>query len=230
MRVLLIDDDIALCELIVQYFELNAVEIHVCHDGDQGLSSAKKNIYDAIVLDLMLPKMSGLQVLKEIVNQLETPVLMLTAKGCDIDQILGLEIGADDYIDKPCNPRVLLARIEAVLKRRDHLKDKRKNVTLEFENLEMNCNSRKVLIEKMPLKLTTSEFNILEYLLERPRKALKKNDIALSALGRKLTDYDRSLDVHVCKLRAKLSKIPPQKVTIENVHGFGYKLEKSNES
>lgn len=229
MRVLLIDDDIALCALITQYFELNSIEIHVCHDGEQGLTYAKKDIYDAIVLDLMLPKMSGLQVLKEIVNQLETPVLMLTAKGCDIDQILGLEIGADDYIDKPCNPRVLLARIEAVLKRRNHLKDEKKNLTLAFENIKMDCSSRKVLIENTPLKLTTSEFDILEYLLEKPRKALKKNDIALSALGRKLTDYDRSLDVHVCKLRAKLAKTLPQKVIIKNIHGFGYKLDKNNE-
>lgn len=126
MRILLIDDDVQLCLLIAEYFSLHDVELAVRHSGEEGFTEALYGVYDAILLDVMLPNIGGLAVLKKLVQTTSMPVLMLTANGCDMDHILGLEIGADDYINKPCKPKVLLARVEAVLKRQKNaaFKDK----------------------------------------------------------------------------------------------------------
>lgn len=226
MRILLIDDDVQMCLLIAEYFNLHDVELSVRHSGEEGLTEATYGVYDAIILDVMLPNVGGLSVLKELIKTTNTPVLMLTANGCDVDHILGLELGADDYINKPCKPKVLLARVEAAIKRRRSVTIQEKHQMLHYKNLTLDCNKREATINHEKINLTVTEFEVLLALMKQPEVALDKNAIAILALGRKLTRFDRSLDMHVSNLRKKLQAIDGLTINIKNIHGFGYKLEK----
>ena len=218
--ILIIDDDNELTDLLSQYLESEGFQIHCCHDGESGTKKALNQQFDAIVLDVMLPKMNGFEVLKAIREHLDTPVLMLTARGDDIDKIVGLEIGADDYLPKPCNPRELVARLRAILRRTQ--KAPTHKPLLEVDNIIVDCAKRLVTMEGKSLELTNAEFNILEMLLKSPGQAFSKEELTEYALGRKFTAYDRSIDVHISNLRTKLGEDAQGEPKLKTVRGFGY--------
>lgn len=219
-KILIIDDDTELTELLTQYLQAEGFEVSCAHDGEIGVKKALNQPLDAIVLDVMLPKLNGFEVLKAIREHLDTPVLMLTARGDDIDRIVGLEIGADDYLAKPCNPRELVARMRAILRRAQ--KAPMHRPVIEHGNIMIDCSKRTATIEGNPLELTNTEFNILEMLMKSPGQAFSKEVLTEYALGRKYTAYDRSIDVHISNLRNKLGQNKAGEDWIKTVRGFGY--------
>lgn len=218
--ILLIDDDKELTDLLVQYLEPEGFNVVCEHDGESAVKRAVNQIFHAIILDVMLPKMNGFEVLKAIREHSDAPVLMLTARGDDVDRIVGLEIGADDYLPKPCNPRELVARLRAILRRVNKAPSQKPIV--QVSNIEVDCSKRSAHIDGAPLDLTNAEFNILEMLIKSPSQAFSKEELTEYALGRKYTAYDRSIDVHVSNLRNKLGENSNGEAVIKTVRGFGY--------
>lgn len=219
-HVLIIDDDTELTELLSEYLEKEGFEVSCVHDGETGIKKALNQAFDAIILDVMLPKLNGFEVLKSIREHIHSPVLMLTARGDDIDRIVGLEIGADDYLSKPCNPRELVARLKAILRRTQ--KNPVHKASLEYKNIMVDCSKREVTVLGQPLEITNAEFNILEMLMRSPGQAFSKEELTEYALGRKYTAYDRSIDVHISNLRNKIGDNDPDIELIKTVRGFGY--------
>lgn len=219
-KILLIDDDIELCELLEKYLKVEDFDVESTNDGKSGVKTALDQRFDAIILDVMLPKMNGFEVLKAIREKKDTPVLMLTARGDDIDRIVGLEIGADDYLPKPCNPRELVARLRAILRRAQRTPSKKPMITVG--EIALDCSKRFVTLAGDPLELTNAEFNILELLIKSPSQAFSKEELTEQALGRQYTAYDRSIDVHVSNLRNKLGNNSDGVPRIKTVRGFGY--------
>jgi two-component system response regulator CpxR len=219
-QILLIDDDTELCSLLTEYLKTEGFDVTCCFDGKNGAKEAITNRFEAIILDVMLPKMNGFEVLKAIRQHSNTPVLMLTARGDDVDRIVGLEIGADDYLSKPCNPRELIARIKAIL-RRSEVKPVHKS-TLVLHNITLDSTKRTVTLDDSLLELTNAEFNILEMLMKSPGQAFSKEELTKYGLGRKYTAFDRSIDVHISNLRNKLGDNPKGNAYIKTVRGFGY--------
>ncbi|PWQ98305.1 response regulator transcription factor [Leucothrix arctica] len=223
-HILLADDDTVLAELLAEYLQGEDYQVTVVNDGEAALA-ASKTPKDMIILDIMMPRMDGLDVLKAVrQNDNETPVIMLTARGDDIDRILGLELGADDYMPKPCNPRELLARIKAILRRASTTDKKPATPTdkLSVGDLHMNLHNRQVTIKETALVLTQTEFDILQMLVQTPDELISKNQISEEVLGRKLGAYDRSIDVHISNLRRKLTE--SDVLSIQTVRGSGYLL------
>lgn len=218
--ILIIDDDNELTDLLHQYLETEGFDVVCVYDGDNGVKRALNQNFDAIVLDVMLPKLNGFEVLKAIREHLETPVLMLTARGEDIDRIVGLEIGADDYLPKPCNPRELVARLRAILRRTKKIPIQRP--IIERHNIIVDCAKRHATLNGGFLELTNAEFNILEMLIKSPGQAFSKEELTEYALGRKYTAYDRSIDVHISNLRNKLGDNTEGEAIVKTVRGFGY--------
>ena len=219
-KILIIDDDIELCEMLAEYLESENFSVDKVHDGAAGATQALAKSYDAIVLDVMMPKMDGFSVLRELRPTNTTPVIMLTAKGEDIDRIVGLEMGADDYLPKPCNPRELVARIKAVLRRTKlapAIQDE-----IKTGELVIMPKSRKAFHADTELPLTSSEYNLLEVLARQVGQVVDKETLSEQALGKKLTAYDRSIDMHMSKLRQKLGDDDQQ--LIQTVRGMGYQL------
>lgn len=218
--ILIIDDDTELTDLLVQYLEPEGFNVVCVHDGESAVKKALNQSFDAIVLDVMLPKLNGFEVLKAIREHLQTPVLMLTARGDDIDRIVGLEIGADDYLPKPCNPRELVARLRAILRRTQKIPVHRP--VIEHHDIVVDCSKRIVTHHGAPMELTNAEFNILEMLIKSPGQAFSKEELTEYALGRKYTAYDRSIDVHISNLRNKLGDNVHGEPLVKTVRGFGY--------
>lgn len=218
--ILIIDDDAELTDLLNQYLVPEGFNVITVHDGESGIKKALNQSFDAIVLDVMLPKINGFEVLKAIREHLDTPVLMLTARGDDIDKIVGLEIGADDYLPKPCNPRELVARLRAILRRTK--KTPAHKPVIERQHIVVDCSKRHVTLDGQYLELTNAEFNILEMLIKSPGQAFSKEELTEYALGRKYTAYDRSIDVHISNLRNKLGDNPQGEPILKTVRGFGY--------
>jgi len=219
-RVLIIDDDTELTGMLAEYLESEDFMVDQVHDGLAGVTQAQNNSYDAIVLDVMMPKMDGFSVLRELRPTNTTPVIMLTAKGEDIDRIVGLEMGADDYLPKPCNPRELIARIKAVL-RRTQLAPPVQDEIISGD-LKVVPKARKAYLSDEELPLTSSEYNLLEALARQVGLVVDKETLSEQALGKKLTAYDRSIDMHMSKLRQKLGDDEQQ--LIQTVRGMGYQL------
>lgn len=219
---LIIDDDTELTDLLVQYLEPEGFQITCTHDGEAGVKKALNQSYDAVILDVMLPKLNGFEVLKAIREHSQVPVLMLTARGDDIDRIVGLEIGADDYLPKPCNPRELVARLRAILRRTQ--KTAIQKPIIEFQSIIIDCAKRVATLAGEALELTNTEFNILEMLIKSPGQAFSKEELTEYALGRKFTAYDRSIDVHISNLRNKLGNNAFGDTRVKTVRGFGYTL------
>lgn len=218
--ILIIDDDTELTDLLTQYLEPEGFNVICVHDGDTGVKKALNMNFDAIILDVMLPKLNGFEALKAIREHSQTPILMLTARGDDIDRIVGLEIGADDYLPKPCNPRELVARLRAILRRTQKTPVHRP--IIEEHNIVVDCSKRNVTMAGKYLELTNAEFNILEMLIKSPGQAFSKEELTEYALGRKYTAYDRSIDVHISNLRNKLGDNPQGEAIVKTVRGFGY--------
>lgn len=219
-KVLIADNDQDLTHALQQYLEAEGFEVSFALDGEAAVKKALNQSFDAIVLDIMLPKLNGLEVLKSVRHHQETPVLMLTARGDDIDRLISFEYGADDYLTKPCSVRELVARLKAIL-RRSHKEPAAKPV-LEFGPIFVDCSKRLVTYSKNPVELTNTEFNILEMLMKSPGQAFSKEELTEYALGRKFTAYDRSIDVHISNLRNKLGENDSGEDWIKTVRGFGY--------
>ncbi|MBT8138934.1 MAG: response regulator transcription factor [Gammaproteobacteria bacterium] len=226
-RILLVDDDIELCELLEEYLQKEGLDINVAHDGLAAVEhlaqvNAAKQDYDAIVLDFMLPGMQGLDILQRLRTFSNTPVLMLTARGDDIDRIVGLEAGADDYLPKPCNPRELLARLRAVLRRTENQPTSSNSGVLSSHGIELNTGQRTSTINGEHFELTSAEFNALAALLAHQGAIVSKEELTQLALNREYTRYDRSIDVHISSIRKKLAQALPNVELIKTVRGSGY--------
>ena len=221
--VLLIDDDVELCSMLTQYLGRNGFHVSTAHRGDTGLKVARERRWALILLDVMLPGMDGFEVLKQIRATSTVSVLLLTARGEDVDRIVGLEIGADDYLAKPFNPRELLARMRAILRRSISV-PQNESFALRVQNLELDPAARKVLQDGKKLDLTDVEFALLEALMRSPGKVVSREELSESVLGRKFDPFDRSLDMHVSRLRRKLSENKAQDDQVKTIRGAGYQL------
>ena len=217
--ILIADDDTELSDLLRQFFEAEGFAVRQAFDGREALGEATADGVDLVVLDVMMPEMNGLDVLKELRRVSSVPVIMLTARGDDLDRILGLELGADDYVPKPCNPRELLARIRAVMRR---FEGATAHGAIDVDDLELNQGSRTVLKGGASVDLTSTEFSILQCLLQHRGNVVSKRDLYLFALGREPVAHDRSVDMHVSNLRRKLGPAPDGKNRIETIRGIGY--------
>lgn len=216
---LIADDDTELTALLREYFESEGFEVRVANDGLSALDEARRSGVDLIVLDVMMPEMNGMDVLKALRKESRVPVIMLTARGDDMDRILGLELGADDYVPKPCNPRELLARIRAVMRRSQAPTE---HGVLQVDDLELNQGNRTLLKSGEAVELTSTEFSILLALLQHRGEVVSKRDLYISALGREPVPHDRSVDMHVSNLRRKLRRDPAGENRIETIRGIGY--------
>jgi len=225
-RILLADDDIELCDMLREYLQAEGFQVEAVHDGDAALQRAGTNDHELLVLDVMMPERNGFDVLRELRKHSQMPVLMLTARDEDIDSIVGLELGADDYVTKPCNPRVLVARIRATLRRAQMTaedgSDPGSPQVLTLDDLQMHTGSRNVALNGQAVAMTSTEYRVLEVLLREAGRVVSKADLSERALGRKLTRYDRSLDMHLSSLRRKLGPLPSGAERIKTVRGVGY--------
>ena len=197
VKLLLADDDARLSDLIKEYFDGEGYEVAHAWNGREALELMAADMPDIIILDVMMPELDGFETLKQIRNKSAVPVIMLTAKGDDIDRILGLEMGADDYLSKPFNPRELLARIKAILRRASQEREDDPTADIDLSGVLLRRKDRTVYLEGELVELTTSEYTLLECMLMAPGQVLTKQELSEKALGRKLTMYDRSLDMHI---------------------------------
>lgn len=221
-RVLLIDDDTELCELLAAYLTGEGFAVHTVHDGASGLAALREQSPDIVVLDVMMPRLNGLDVLRELRRDSQVPVIMLTARGDDIDRIVGLELGADDYVPKPCTPRELVARLRAILRRVAPDNARSQSEPLRSGAVELQAEKRIATWNGTPLTLTSTEFNLLEVLLRQCGRVVDKHELCERALGRSLERYDRSIDVHISNLRQKLGALADGRSPIQTVRGVGY--------
>lgn len=223
--ILLIDDDYELGELLQEYLSMEGYQLTAVHDGEVGLASALSGQYDLVLLDVMLPKLNGFEVLKRVRAESNIPVIMLTARGESVDRVLGLEHGADDYIAKPYHHHELIARIRALFRRIDlSTESDRDNTMLVVDELTLNISKRQVLINDEELLLTGAEFSVLQCLMENVGELVDKDTLSMTALGRSLMAYDRSIDMHVSNLRKKLQRRPDGSEWIKTVRSRGYML------
>lgn len=222
--VLLIDDDVELCSMLTDYLGRYGFRVHAVHRGDEGLQVARNNRWALILLDVMLPGMDGFEVLRQIRAASQISVLLLTARGEDIDRIVGLEIGADDYLPKPFNPRELLARMRAILRRSSGPVLAGSPAFLSVDDLELDTAARTVMQHGKKVELTDVEFSLLEVLMRSPGQVVAREQLSESVLGRRFDPFDRSLDMHVSRLRRKLSENGARDEQVKTVRGAGYQL------
>ena len=225
MRILIVDDDAELCALLKEFFHREGYSVDCENDGKRGLEAALRGEYQLLVLDVMLPGMDGFEILRRLRQQSKIPVLMLTARGEDTDRIVGLELGADDYLPKPFNSRELAARIRAILRRlepRDQPAGK-----LEVNGISIDPGSRSAFRHGVPVELTTFEFDILEMLMRSAGRVLSRDSLMEQMYNRKATPFDRSIDMHISHLRKKLE--PDDKPLIKTIRGIGYQFCRSED-
>ena len=218
-RVLIVDDDVQLCRLLAERLGTEGFTIEAVHDGVRGLERALSLEHALVVLDLMLPGMGGLDVLRRLRTKSPIPVLILTARGEDIDRILGLEIGADDYVAKPFNPRELIARVRAILRRSSSTAASAG--PLVTVDICLDPHSREATLKDAPLNLTSVEFTLLELLLRQAGHIVTREHLTESVLGRKLGPFDRVIDVHISNIRKKLGPSDHGQ-RIKSIRGSGY--------
>jgi two-component system response regulator CpxR len=220
-RILVIDDDVELCQLVGEYLRAEGFAVDSVHDGESGLKKATAGEYLLIVLDVMLPGINGFEVLRRVRATSRLPVLLLTARGEDVDRIVGLEIGADDYLPKPFNPRELVARIRAVLRRTRGEAGSPAPDVVSVGDVELDPATRTVRLEGKPVELTSVEFNLLEVLLREAGRVVPRERLVNAVLSRKFSPFDRSIDMHVSKVRKKLGDTENDE-HIKTVRGVGY--------
>jgi len=225
-KVLLVDDDVELAEMFQAYLEQEGFEVRAVHDGNAGIAEAIHGQHDIAVLDVMMPGKNGIDVLIQIRAQGAMPVLMLTAKGDDADRIVGLEMGADDYVPKPCTPRELTARIRAILRRSGTAETSPSQSQIIVGALSIWPEQRRTEWEGKPLELTSTEFNLLEVLARSAGQVVSKVELSEQGLGRPLARFDRSIDVHISSIRHKLEPLPDGRTRILAVFNKGYQLIK----
>ncbi len=220
-RVLIVDDDNVLSDLLSEYLSSEGCSVSVAADGLIALDMLSSLGIDIVVLDIMMPRLSGIETLKKIRESSTVPVIMLTARGDDLDRILGLELGADDYLSKPCNPRELYARVKAVLRRTNTSASEPAGL-ITFADLTLNYAARKVIVAGSEVNLTQTEFDLLYLLLKTPGQLVCKSDISLIVLEKSLSQWDRSIDVHISNLRKKLGSYHDDRERIRTIRGSGY--------
>ena len=224
-RILVIDDDVELCQLVNRFLTQEGFEMEAVNSGAAGAERALSRNYALVVLDVMMPEVNGFDVLRRIRAESHIPVLMLTAKGDALDRVLGLEMGADDYLAKPFNPQELVARIRAILRRiKPHADDdaKRARTPLVVGDVEMDRGARVVRRQGEIVNLTSVEFDLLEALLQAAGQVISRETLTRDVLGREFSPFDRSIDTHVCNLRKKIGSLPQGTERIKGVRGIGY--------
>lgn len=221
-QILLIDDDLGLSELLAQLLELEGFDLTLAHDGQTGLELALDKQFDLILLDVMLPKLNGFEVLKALRVSKQTPVLMLTAKGDEIDRVVGLEIGADDYLPKPFNDRELVARIKAIIRRSNILPEEKAKTVYEYGDIQLDPGRQEVFCQEQLLILTGTEFGLLFEMLQNGGELISKEMLSEKVLGKKLMPFDRSLDMHLSNLRKKLPERTDGRPRVKTIRGKGY--------
>jgi DNA-binding response OmpR family regulator len=219
-QVLLADDDVELSGMLTEYLEREGFGVTAVHDGEAAARLALSGGYQIVVLDVMMPKVDGIEALRQIRQSSRVPVIMLTARGDDVDRIVGLELGADDYVPKPCTPRELVARLRAILRRAQPVAD---GGSIEVGAMTLWPEKRKVQWRGRDVQLTSIEFNVLEVLMRNAGRVVGKHEISEQALGRPLARFDRSIDVHLSSIRQKLGEGAR---LIRTVRGLGYHLVK----
>ena len=219
-QVLLADDDVELAGMLKEYLEREGFGVATVHDGEAAARLALSGGYQIVVLDVMMPKIDGIEALRQIRQTSRVPVVMLTARGDDIDRIVGLELGADDYVPKPCTPRELVARLRAILRR---AQPGANGGPLEIGALTLWPEKRRAQWRGRELALTSIEFNVLEVLMRNAGRVVSKHEISEQALGRPLARFDRSIDVHLSAIRQKLGDGARM---IRTVRGLGYHLSR----
>jgi len=227
IKILLIDDDAKLTSLLREYLQGEGYSVHVEGEGYGGITAALSGEYALAVLDVMMPQLNGLDVLRRIREHSALPVLMLTARGDDVDRITGLELGADDYVPKASTPRELVARIRAILRRTQSAIAAGATVSsMTCGGLSMWPEQRRAEWLGQPLELTSTEFSLLEVLLRNAGRPVSKNDLSERALGRPFARHDRNIDVHVSSIRRKLGTLEDGRPMIQSIHRLGYQLLK----
>lgn len=223
-KVLLVDDDVELSDLLREYLQREGFDTDAVHDGASGVAHALDGGYDIVVLDVMMPGLDGVEALRQIRLASRVPVLMLTARGDDVDRIVGLELGADDYVPKPCTPRELVARIRAILRRTQAQEESASPPSgpLAVGGLTLWPEKRSAEWNDAPLDLTSTEFNLLEVLVRNAGRVVSKQELSEQGLGRPLARYDRGIDVHLSSIRHKLGLDGEGRSLIQTVRGVGY--------
>ena len=224
MRILVVDDDVELASLLREFLQREGFQVDFAHSGPSGLETATRNSYDLVVLDVMLPGMDGFEILRRLRPKSSVPVIMLTARGEDVDRIVGLELGADDYLPKPFNPRELLARIRAVMRRIEPRADEGR---LEVNGVVLDPGARAVICDGRRIEVTTLEFDILEQLMRAAGRVLSRDALMEALYNRKATPFDRSMDMHISHLRKKLEA--DGRTLIKTVRGVGYQFCRTTE-
>jgi DNA-binding response OmpR family regulator len=222
-RLLIVDDDHELCSMLVEYLGPEGFSAETAGTGTAALERVPRGGLDLVVLDVMLPELSGFEVLRRLRAVSRIPVIMLTARGEEVDRVIGLELGADDYLAKPFSPRELVARIRAVLRRMAAAEPQPVAGALAWGPLRLDLRARRAEVEGQDLELTAAELRILELLVRADTRTVSREDLMLQALGRRLLPTDRSLDTHVSNLRRKLGKLT-DRVAVQSVRGSGYAL------
>lgn len=223
-EILLIDDDVELCEMLIEYLSRYEFKVTAVHRGDTGLETARSRAWSMILLDVMLPGMDGFEVLKNIRSTSSDSVLLLTARGEDVDRIVGLEMGADDYLAKPFNARELLARIRAIRRRSSAPSPDIDSPILTVEDLSLDPAARTVRLSGEQVDLTDVEFRLLEVLMRSPGRVVQRENLAEEVLERKFNPFDRSLDMHISRLRRKIAGDGSIGDRVKTVRGTGYQL------
>ena len=223
-QVLLIDDDTELVAMFTEYLEQEGFRVACAHDGELGAREALSGQYAIAILDVMMPRVNGIETLRRIRAASRIPVLMLTGRGDDADRILGLELGADDYVTKPCTPREMTARVRAILRRTQGTSTDGPGITLTVGKLTMLPEQRRATWDGAPLELTSTEFNLLEVLARNAGRPVSKNDLSEQGLGRPLARFDRNIDVHLSSLRHKLGTLSDGRSCLQTVYRLGYQL------
>lgn len=223
-KVLLVDDDVELAGMLREYLEQEGFDVTAAHDGEAGVAEALSGQYAIAVLDVMMPRLNGVEALRRIRMKSAMPVIMLTARGDDMDRVVGLELGADDYVPKPCTPRELTARIRAILRRTQGAQVEGEPAVLAVGALVMWPGQRRAEWEGKPLDLTSTEYNLLEVLAREAGRPVSKSTLSEQGLGRPLARFDRSIDVHLSSIRHKLGTLADGRSCIQTVYRLGYQL------
>jgi two-component system, OmpR family, alkaline phosphatase synthesis response regulator PhoP len=228
-RLLVVDDDHNIVQLVRMYLERDNYQISVAYDGDEALSAMRSFKPDLVVLDLMLPGVDGLEVCKRIRRDSDVPIIMLTARTTEADKLVGLDLGADDYVTKPFSPRELLARIRAVLRRAPGADELSGPEELAVGPLVIYPRRRQVIVQERPVKLTPTEFNLLNVMAMAPGQVFTRAQLIGKAFGHDFEGFERNVDVHITSLRRKLEADLGKTRLIKTVYGMGYKLEAGSE-
>ena len=229
-KILVLDDDQELCELLKDFLSSEGFEVKTFHRPEDALKEPIDGIFHLLIIDVMLPGLNGFEVLKQIRSRSTIPIIMLTARGEELDRILGLELGADDYLPKPFSPRELAARIRAIFRRSDHELSPVSDEILQVGDIRLMVGQRKVFRNGEEIHLTAVEFQLLELFLRSAGKILKRQDLATQVLDRQLTYDDRSLDVHISNLRKKIGGKTSPEERIQTIRGIGYTFSLPSEN